>query len=558
MRTTSSNIFRAAFLADALSLGPHWIYNQGKIARLYPDGIDEFDEPRSNYHPNRKKGQFTHYGDQMLVLARAIAASATWSQPVFRSLWQTAMTDFDGYLDGASKTTLENLASGSTNPASDSNDLAGASRFVPLFFAQEENLSGKITAAREQTALTHSDGGVIDAAEYFVRALGSLQKGSNLPQALAEAAQATYEHLPAGDWLGRAEAALTEEAPLKVAADFGLTCHLPEAFPATLYFALRWHQQGAQLSSEAFLRTLSENGLAGGDTSARAIPLAALLAAAGAEIPLSLWEELTAHPELSALEALLIPEKTTSQKVTFAGANGDQLDARLELPSGQPRAYALFAHCFTCGKSIPAASYISRALAAQGIATLRFDFTGLGGSEGDFSNTSFISNIEDLVAAAHHLREHFAAPTLLLGHSLGGAAILAAASEIPETTHVATIGAPFDPAHVTHLFENDLPEIRANGQADVTLAGRTFSIGERFLTDLQGHQQEQRIARLGRNLLIMHAPTDAIVGIENAGQIYSAAKHPKSFLALAKADHLLTNSEQARYAANLIATWASQ
>lgn len=556
MSTSNANIFRAAFLADALTLGTHWVYNQGKIARLYPQGISHFDDPGSNYHPNRKKGQFTHYGDQMLMLAQATAASPQqWSLPIFRSVWQNGMTNFDGYLDGASKATLENLASHIEHPASDSNDLAGASRFVPTLFLTNATLEQRITAAREQTAFTHSDGVVIDASEYFVRAIDAIQSGHPIPAAFEQAAEASYQHLPAKDWLQKAQDALPNDDHLKSAADFGLTCHIPEAFPAALYYALRWHQQGAALTEDAFLTTLSDNALAGGDNSARAIPLATFLAAAGCPAPRSLWEKLTAHKTLSALENLLITTKTSSQKITFAGANGDNLDALLELPAGPPKAYALFAHCFTCGKASQAATTITRALAQHGIATLRFDFTGLGNSDGDFANTSFISNVQDLVAAASHLRDNLAAPTLILGHSLGGAAVLAAASEIPELTHIVTLGAPYDPSHVTHLFEKDLPQILAEGKAEVTLAGRKFQIGERFLNDLNGHNQEQRIANLGRNLLIMHAPTDSIVPLENAGKIYSAAKHPKSFIALEKADHLLTDPTQARYAANLIANW---
>ncbi|MBK1833378.1 alpha/beta fold hydrolase [Roseibacillus ishigakijimensis] len=551
----SSNIFRSAFLADALSLGSHWIYNQGKVARLYPEGVRDFDDPRSNYHPNRKKGQFTHYGDQMVMVAQAVVATPQWSLPVFHALWQAGMSDYDGYVDGATKGTLENMAAGAEKPASDSNDLAGASRFVPALFAGKGSLEDRIQAAREQTALTHGDGSVVDSAEFFVRAVTALQEGADLPAALEKAAASDYADLPAREWLQKARGALSSEDPSQVAADFGLTCHIPEAFPATLYFALRWHQQGADPSAEGFLASLSENILAGGDNSARAIPQALLLTAAGCEIPLDLWNRLEAHETLSALEQLILAPKTSARKVTFTGANGDSLDARLELPGEQPRGYALFAHCFTCGKSSRAATAISRALAARGIATLRFDFTGLGQSEGDFANTSFLSNVEDLVAAANHLREHFMAPALLIGHSLGGAAVLAAAGEVPECTHVATIGAPFDPGHVTHLFEMDLSEIESKGEAEVTLAGRNFRIGSRFLTDLEGHDQEQRIARLGRRLLVMHSPMDEIVGLENAGEIYSAAKHPKSFLSLDRADHLLTDAEEARQAAQFIASW---
>lgn len=553
---TSLALFRAAFLADSLSLGPHWIYNQEKVARLYPNGISALDSPRSTYHPNRRKGDFTHYGDQMLFLAQSLAATSSWSLPAFTAVWQNKMTGFDGYLDGASQTTLDNLAKGSRNPASDSNDLAGASRMIPVLALSKSSLQQKITAAREQTALTHGDGQVIDAAEFFARAIDALHHGSDLPTALDLAADAPYQALPAKEWLAKATQALSGDDHLAVASRLGLTCHVPEAFPLTLYYLLRWHQQGASQNSSTFLSSLSEDALAGGDTSARTILHGAVLAAAGCAVPDDLWQSLNAHSTLSALEALLIDPQPESRKVTFTGAQGAQLDARLELPAGPPKAFALFAHCFTCGKDSHAASSISRALAARGIATLRFDFTGLGNSDGDFANTSFISNIEDLLAAAAHLREHFTAPALLIGHSLGGAAVLAAAGQIPEVTHLATLGAPSDPGHVTHLFEKNLPAIKKEGQAEVTLAGRKFTIGERFLTDLNEHNQQERIATLGRNLLILHSPTDAIVGIENAGRIYSAAKHPKSFVALPDADHLLTDRREAQHAAELIATWA--
>lgn len=552
---TTLAIFRAAFLADSLSLGAHWIYNQEKIARLYPDGITDFDSPRSSYHPNRRRGDFTHYGDQMLILAQSLAATSSWSQAAFTAVWQSRMSGFDGYLDGASKTTLDNLAAGLQEPASDSNDLAGASRVIPVLALSAASLPEKVIAAREQTGLTHGDDQVIDAAEFFVRALDALQEGSDLPSALALAAEAPYKALPAQEWLAKATAALSEEDHLAVASKFGLTCHLPEAFPLALYYALRWHQQGEAKGEQDFLKSLSDDALAGGDTSARTIPHGALMAAAGCAVPSALWQSLKAYPTLSALETLLIPARPESHKISFTGAQGTQLDGRLELPVGPPKAFALFAHCFTCGMASHAATAISRALAARGIATLRFDFTGLGGSDGDFANTSFISNVEDLVAATAHLREHFAAPSLLIGHSLGGAAVLAAAGKIPEITHVATIGAPSDPSHVTHLFEKDLPTIKKEGQAEVTLAGRKFTIGERFLTDLNEHDQAERIAALARNLLILHSPKDSIVGIENAGRIYSAAQHPKSFVALPNADHLLTDRAEGEYAAELIATW---
>jgi putative redox protein len=556
MSSLSLNIFRAAFLADSLSLGSHWVYNQEKLQRLYPEGCRGFDDPQSKFHPNRRRGQFTHYGDQMVMLAKAVAASPRWSLASFRGVWESGMSTYDGYLDGASKATLANLRAGKETPASDSDDLAGASRCVPVLFSGGESLAEKVTASREQTALTHDAGTVIDGAEFFVRAIVALQEGLSISEALQQAADENYRDLKAGDFLKQARQALGAASPREVAADFGLTCHFHEAFPLALYFALRSERAGESRDENAFLTALSENALAGGDTSARAIPLAAMLAAAGWRIPESLWEELVAFEHLSALETLLLPPEPFSQKVTFQGAYGDQLDARLELPADQPRAYAIFAHCFSCGKAAKAATYISRALARKGIATLRFDFTGLGSSEGDFANTSFLSNVEDLVAAANHLRDNFSAPSLLLGHSLGGAAALAAASQMPELTHVVTLAAPFDPHHVTRLFEDQVPEIREKGQAEVDLGGRRFSIGERFLTDLESHNQEERIVNLGRSLLIMHSPTDAVVEIENAGRIYSAAKHPKSFVALEGADHLLTDLGQARYAANVIASWS--
>jgi putative redox protein len=222
------------------------------------------------------------------------------------------------------------------------------------------------------------------------------------------------------------------------------------------------------------------------------------------------------------------------------------------------RATALFAHCFTCGKNSRAAVHISRTLAAQGIATLRFDFTGLGSSEGDFANSSFVTNVQDLVAASDFLRDHHQAPTLLIGHSLGGAAVLAAAGDVPECRGVVTIGAPADPAHVTHLLGDSIADIREKGVADLTLAGRPFRIGRRFLDDLESNCQPSAIAALNRDLLVMHAPTDEIVGVDNARRIFESAKHPKSFVSLDRADHLLTNPTASQQAAKLIAAWAAR
>ena len=245
------------------------------------------------------------------------------------------------------------------------------------------------------------------------------------------------------------------------------------------------------------------------------------------------------------------------KKLTFQNPQGEQLSARLDLPvDGQPIAYALFAHCFTCSKNLKAVANINEALNQQGIAVLRFDFTGLGESEGDFADTNFSSNIEDLVAAARFLKEAYEAPKIMIGHSLGGAAILQAALQVEEVVAVATIGAPHDPEHVEHLFESSREEIERDGQAVVRLAGRPFTIKKQFIEDLRGQQVDGGLARLKRALLIMHSPVDRTVSIDNAKMIFLAARHPKSFLSLDQADHLLTNELDSRYVGTVLAAWA--
>jgi len=244
--------------------------------------------------------------------------------------------------------------------------------------------------------------------------------------------------------------------------------------------------------------------------------------------------------------------------IKFPGALGTQLAARLESPSGPPRAHAIFAHCFTCSKESLAASRIAGALTGHGIAVLRFDFTGLGGSEGDFGNTNFSSNIADLLAAAAWLRRNHAAPQLLVGHSLGGAAVLAAARDIPESVAVVTIGAPCDPGHVKHLLGASAARIEASGEAEVELAGRKFRIQRQFLQDLENRNSRDAIGALGRALLVFHSPRDTTVSIDNAAQIFTAARHPKSFVSLDTADHLLTRKEDAQYAAAVMAAWVSR
>lgn len=242
----------------------------------------------------------------------------------------------------------------------------------------------------------------------------------------------------------------------------------------------------------------------------------------------------------------------------FIGKDGQILRGRLERPQGAPRAAALFAHCFTCGKDIFAARRISRRLAAQGIAVLRFDFTGLGHSEGEFSNSGFSGNVEDLQAAAAAMAAQGMAPGLLVGHSLGGAAVIAATAGIASVKAVAVIGAPADPTHVTHHFSHAAEEIAAKGGAEVTLAGRDFTISRKFLSDLQDATLTDHLRHLHRALLILHAPLDAVVGIENAASLFIAAKHPKSFVTLDGADHLLSRAEDADYAADTIAVWAAR
>jgi uncharacterized OsmC-like protein/pimeloyl-ACP methyl ester carboxylesterase len=247
-----------------------------------------------------------------------------------------------------------------------------------------------------------------------------------------------------------------------------------------------------------------------------------------------------------------------TERFQFEGEGGHQLAAALDLPDREPIAYALFAHCFTCGKDVLAARRIALALAEKGIAVLRFDFTGLGSSEGDFANSTFTSNVADLVHAADHLRATRKAPALLIGHSLGGAAILAAAEKIPETHAVITIAAPSDPNHVTGMFKGRIEEIRQNGRAEVSLAGRPFPITREFLDDIAEHELMRHVTGLHKALLVMHAPTDDTVGIDNATRIFVAAKHPKSFVSLADADHLLSDKRDTAYAAEVIAAWASR
>ncbi len=525
----------ASLIADALSLGPHWIYNPAKIARLYPDGVRAFSDPQSDFHPNRKAGEFTHYGDQTWFLYESTRRRDGFCPDGWRDDWAAAMEDYDGYRDGATK---ETLASRGRTP-SGSSDLAGASRIGPLLDL-DLALPETVEAARRQTSLTHGDPTVADAAEFFVRAVFAVRDGSGFRDAFARAVEeGRYDALDPGAALEAADAADPEDA-VGTAKKMGLTCHTPEAFPLTLFFALR--------PGKGMLDTLSDNALAGGDNSARGMLLALLFAARGDR----------GHEELA--EGLAVFRGTSftpgSNSVRIEGENG-ALSGVLEMPDEAARATAIFAHCFTCGKDFLPEKRITRHLADRGIATLRIDFAGLGKSEGEFKNSSFLTNLEDLVRAADWLRENLAAPRLLVGHSLGGAAVLAAADEIPGIRAVATIGAPADPAHVTELFGSRIDEIRDRGEAEVKLAGRTFVIGRKFLDDMEtlDHLGELESLR-DIDVLILHAPKDQTVGIDNAARIFTALKHPKSFISLGEADHLLSDPEDAEYAASLIEVWA--
>ncbi len=248
-----------------------------------------------------------------------------------------------------------------------------------------------------------------------------------------------------------------------------------------------------------------------------------------------------------------------SERLRFRGSKGVDLVGRLERPDGEVTGFALFAHCFTCSKDLRALGWISRTLVERGIGVFRFDFTGLGESEGDFAATDFSSNLEDLALAGDFLRQRFEAPKILVGHSLGGAAVLAVArAEFPEAVAVATIGAPSDTEHLGEILRAQAPHLEARGEADVELAGRSFRVRRALLDDLGHQRMRQHIAELGKALLIFHSPLDAVVGVDHARRIYEAARHPKSFVSLDDADHLLTDPQDARYVGEVLAAWAGR
>ncbi len=251
-------------------------------------------------------------------------------------------------------------------------------------------------------------------------------------------------------------------------------------------------------------------------------------------------------------------QRALHQKVEFTNDDGETLAGVLDTPAQKPRAYALFAHCFTCSRNLKAATHIARTLNDAGIAVLRFDFTGLGDSEGEFAATSFSNNVADLLAAARFLEQEFTAPALLIGHSLGGTALLLAAADIPSAVAVATIAAPSHPSHVVSQFAGAVDDIKASGAAEVELGGRRFNIQRHFLDDLERHPLPDSIGALRKALLILHSPLDETVSIDHASELFTAAKHPKSFLSLDKADHLLSSASDSRYAGRVLAAWADK
>ncbi len=246
------------------------------------------------------------------------------------------------------------------------------------------------------------------------------------------------------------------------------------------------------------------------------------------------------------------------KKLRFPNQHGAMLSASLDVPDGDIRAYALLAHCFTCNKSLRAAGHISKGLLAEGIAVFRFDFTGLGESEGDFSDTNFSSNVQDILSAAECMAQAGYAPNILMGHSLGGTAVLKAARHMASVQAVVTLASPASPLHVAEQFSDAKKKIAADGKATVMLAGRPFTLKQQFLDDLESTSVLADIGRLHKALLVLHAPKDTTVGIEHAATIFQTAKHPKSYVSLDESDHLLSNPEDARYVGHVVAAWSAR
>ena len=560
MQSQLKALLLGSFIGDALSMGPHWIYNPKMIDRKFGRVTDYLLPEPNTYHPTKKKGDFTHYGDQALVLLESVAEQRAFDLSDFSTRWRQLFSKYPGYVDQATEETLDHFSSGISpeKAGSSSNDLAGASRIAPILIAYAQKDFNEVqSAVEQQTAMTHNHPQVIETATFFARVVFRIFEGTGIEAAVEYAALFDYNHLPAAAWLELAVNNLELDS-VSALQKLGQDCHIDHAFPATLYLLLKY--------GETFETAHIENIMAGGDSAARGLLIGMVLSSKyGLEsIPDKWLTGLNAFTTIDNHFKTLYPEKDGSRsvapggKVSFSNREGIELDARLEQPSESPKAIALFAHCFTCSKEIAAASRISRALANKGLAVLRFDFTGLGNSDGDFANTNFSSNIQDLVSAADFLRENYAAPVLLIGHSLGGTAVIAASSQIPEVKGIVTIGAPSDPSHVSHLFKGKLEKIEVEGEATVLLAGREFRVKKQFLEDLEHQSVLNKLHDTHANLLIMHAPSDQTVGIDHARLIYDAARHPKSFISLDEADHLLTRKRDSTFVAEMIAAWSTR
>ncbi len=538
-----------SFVADTLSLGVHWVYNPRHIARTIGrlEGPIDPIQGADRYHPNRKRGQFTHFGDQAMVLLRSVSEIGGWSLEDFGERWMAMWDGYDGYVDKATRDTLE-------AGRSSSDELAGLARMAPLLVALgEEPEIEFVTAVRQQTGLTHGDPALLEASDFFAGMLHAVVHGASIDEALDRALDHDYVELPAQEFVDQARARLDDDADVSaIVKDLGATCHLPDAFPSTIYLLLKL---GGSLEE-----MLIENAMAGGDSGARGMVLGAILGARDGvlAIPASWLEAMEVTAEVRERIGLPSGPPAGRSKFEFENADGHTLDGAIEGPEGEVKGYAVFAHCFTCGKDIAAAARIARALAGHGIAVLRFDFTGLGNSDGDFANTDFSSNVGDLVAAADALRRRHGAPALLIGHSLGGAAVLAAAGKIDEVRGVVTIAAPSEPSHVAKLLKDSRETIEEKGAAEVDLAGRTFTIRKQFLEDIEEHTLADCIMNLRRALMIMHSPTDTVVGIDNARRIFETARHPKSFISLDQADHLLGKRQDSEFVAAVIAAWGER
>ncbi|MGJ8657556.1 MAG: alpha/beta fold hydrolase [Akkermansiaceae bacterium] len=546
---TLAPYLKAALVADSLSLGSHWIYNQAKIARSYPNGIHSLTPPLAPYHKGKIAGDLTHYGDQTIWLQDSIAQNNQYSPEAWKSLWLERITSYSGYKDSASNDTLKQAALSPSN----SNDLAGASRIAPILDLNLP-LEETVLAARSQTLLTHGDLNVVDSSEFFVRTIFAVREGSDFTSAIEHAAQSgNYQTLTPADHIENAKNSSPTEH-LEVATAMGLTCHFPEAFPLTLYYAIH--------HGDNFDGCLSKNALAGGDNSARAMLLALLFVARDQHVhqtinPLANQLNLITSSSTQAQPEQEIHTTPGSHSVEIPSPHGI-LAGVIEIPEGQIQSYAIFAHCFTCGKDYLPEKKITQGLAKNGIATLRIDFSGIGKSSGEFENSSFLTNIEDIITAADWLKTHYLAPSILVGHSLGGTAALAVASKIASVQAIATIGSPADPAHILHMLEEHLPEIEQNGTAQVPFAGRTFTVSRRFVDDVRSYDHVNTLKALKGHKLILHSTVDSVVELKNAGEIYTHLQHPKSFVALDGADHLLTNHNDAKFAADIIALWAQK